>query len=926
MTNSAHCPPTPGQPLARPEILRLLSAALTVQEWRYARSAARAWLAAFPGDLDVQLLHARALLAEGARSGQEQALCTLKTLTSTDPENTNAWLWLTAVQRVLEMDTTHSEACTAVLAPGHSLTGFPAWAPPLAEARRALQDADNPRLKHAEILARQASAQTQDSALAAVTHLRIVLRRGELPPLAVSSLAQAYHQRWPLCLQFILALADSQMNTGSTEQAVALLHQAVSMDVAGQVMQRLWGASSPYRSLWPDSIEIAPGSPLNPQNIPIPAAVSAALGWNQLATGLVATPPASRAPKSQPSAAPYVAKASPPCTTETLAPLQGPAQPVEPPSRPYQRLPQRKQAHTVPDALRPIQKDLQRIASRLKQPHLAHLDGRFPVYVIFSTRLGLQKQYGLPSAQKIEEQLQLLAQAVRGSRTGYETWGAALLLADDPRSTAAYHLKPAVYNDPWSLKLLLADLDQELEQRGERIGAVLIVGGPEIVPFHHLANPVDDADQDIPSDNPYATRDENYFVPEWPVGRLPGGSANDPEPLLQLIRAIAQRHTGQHRHQPLYRRWWLLIQEWLSRSLRSPKSSFGYTAAVWWRASLSVFRSIGEPHGLLVSPPVQACEGKASPGSAQAAAPQNGACLQMRPARLGYFNLHGLPDAAEWYGQRDPLEAGSGPDFPIALRPQDVVNGGRAPLVVFSEACYGAHIYNKKVDEAISLKFLCSGSQAVVGSTCISYGSISTPLMAADLLGRVFWGFVSEGLPTGEALRRAKLHLVREMHRRQGFLDGEDQKTLVSFVLYGDPLALPVPTHKAAKAALRPLSIPAQIKQTCGRSQANTPPAPVSPELISHVRQVVSKHLPGMADAEMHARQAWAPQKNACHDCHCSGDCPSSHPAAKTPAAAANREVITLRKSIAQADLVHHQYAHLTMDKSGKLYKLVVSR
>ena len=36
---------------------------------------------------------------------------------------------------------------------------------------------------------------------------------------------------------------------------------------------------------------------------------------------------------------------------------------------------------------------------------------------------------------------------------------------------------------------------------------------------------------------------------------------------------------------------------------------------------------------------------------------------------------------------------------------------------------------------------------------------------------------------------QAKVDLVREMNRRQGYLDGEDQKTLISFVLYGDPLA-----------------------------------------------------------------------------------------------------------------------------------------
>jgi hypothetical protein len=172
----------------------------------------------------------------------------------------------------------------------------------------------------------------------------------------------------------------------------------------------------------------------------------------------------------------------------------------------------------------------------------------------------------------------------------------------------------------------------------------------------------------------------------------------------------------------------------------------------------------------------------------------NTTCLVLPPANFGYFNLHGLSDSSEWYGQRDPTDSIEGPDFPIALRPQDIRNSGHAPRVVFSEACYGAYIHGKKADEAISIKFLTSGTLAVVGSTSTCYGSISSPLIAADLLGRVYWGLISEGYLVGEALRRAKLYLAREMHQRQGFLDGEDQKTLISFVLYGDPLAQPYST------------------------------------------------------------------------------------------------------------------------------------
>jgi hypothetical protein len=101
---------------------------------------------------------------------------------------------------------------------------------------------------------------------------------------------------------------------------------------------------------------------------------------------------------------------------------------------------------------------------------------------------------------------------VRGRRIGFQNWGALLYLADDPDISAALGLKPARHNDPWSLKLAISDLDNALAKRGERIGALIIIGGHEVVPFHHLPNPVEDVDHYVPSDNPYGTRDENYFV------------------------------------------------------------------------------------------------------------------------------------------------------------------------------------------------------------------------------------------------------------------------------------------------------------------------------------------------------------------------------------------------------------------------------
>ncbi len=415
---------------------------------------------------------------------------------------------------------------------------------------------------------------------------------------------------------------------------------------------------------------------------------------------------------------------------------------------------------------------------------------------------------------------------------------------------------------------------------------------------------MDDEDVDVPSDNPYATRDENYFIPEWLVGRLPGGAGSDPKPLLDNLNQIREHHTEKRKPRRWYERIFDTVINWLWFYQGPTRPSFGYTAAAWRKASLSVFRPIGDTRAMLASPPTLAEH-----------LPWNG----LTPARLGYYNLHGLIDAAEWFGQRDPGQTFEGPDYPIALRPRDVVNSGRSPKLVFSEACFGAHIVDKKVEEAMALKFLYAGTLAVIGCTCTAYGSIATPLIAADLLGHSFWRYLQDGYYVGEALRLAKIYLAEEMHRRQGYLDGEDQKTLISFVLYGDPLAQTYLGKRVKKSILRPQTAPPDVKTICDRASDKESKAP--DEVLEHVKQVVEQYLPGMMGANLIFSQEHISCTDSDH--HCSrknSDQKSAFP--EKP----NRRVVTLSKQVKRDNLLHPRYARLTLDNQGKVVKLAVSR
>ena len=916
---------------SRPDLIGLLHAALAVGALRFARQTALSWLAYYPGDLRIKFLYARAL----SQAGQvKQAAKTLTDLCQADPEMLEAWELLSRTLSDAYPERNSDPAiafqtadCQAAI---HSLGSDPEgslpllhWADGIRKARQLLRDGDAEaaeQLVHATLLVEPLPP------LVAITHLQVAASL-ELPHRALHDLADLYHHRFPACLLPTLMLAEALMAGGDSDRAVALLHQVATQDVSGQVPTRLWGERHPYHDLWPECLEA-------PLEIPIPADVAAHLGWNCL--------PAPRTPVvtiGQEAILPYpldtIVHTQPTDLTRTLLATQPVIHGISPgtdlpPSSPG--------SSAMPESLLSVQSELERIAGSLKHDHLAHADGRFPVYVIFTTRSGLEKQYGAQGIKAIDLEIKRLVEAI----AAHPDWGAIWIYADDPDCMATLSLSPAQPDDPWALKLALADLDATLARQGAMIGALLILGGPEVVPFHHLPNPVDDADVDVPSDNPYATRDENYFIPEWPVGRLPGGAQPDPQLLIQALRQMTERHIALRGHLAWYQRLWARLRARFRPSSRSARASWGYTAAIWRRASLSVFRAIGDPQAMLVSPPVQAA---GETGNSQETFPV---------ARLGYFNLHGLEDASEWYGQRDPSESPALVDYPIALRPQDIVNSGRAPQVVFSEACYGAHILDKNVEGALALKFLASGSRAVVGSTCTSYGSITTPLIAADLLGHAFWKYLREGFPAGEALRRAKIHLAQEMHRRQGYLDGEDQKTLISFILYGDPLAIASDIHQRSKTVQRPLAPPTTVRTVCdhastpvltGQVPATTLAAhslqdapPIPADTLARVKRVVEKYLPGMLDAQLVYAHSHA---------GCSGDghtCPISTLDVKSsPEFIPERSVVTLSKHVVlpaagpsaaqppadgqpHPERVHRHYARLTLDSQGKIVKLSVSR
>lgn len=849
----------------------IVQAALDKQQTAYARQTAEAWLREQPGHLTMSVFLAQALLAGG---GAIDARRVLRQVLQVDPEH-RAALALSA--QLHEGEGNHELAWAAAAALRQ-----------LAPEDRAIQArlarlADRSPVRKGGAWAEEAAFL---AAIPALADLERQWRAGEVEQ--ARQQAGELLATHPLLAKAHLILADCLMVLGDELSAVAHIHEAASLDPGGEVARRIWDGNRPYAGAWPQAqVAGTPG--------PLPHPVSAALGMNLLPQGPDRAQPGNgrarsaarttQPPEPDPKDAPAVEQAPPPDPS--------PISPIE-------------------ETLINIQSEINRLSGRFEtrfEQEVKQWVRLKPVYTILTSKSRLQAKYGADGLAQIHGALQALAEAAEARLK----LPAGLLYLDDAASLAPFELEPADPADPWAIKTLIQGLDDYLANQEQEIGWLLLVGGPDIIPFHRLPNPTDDGDVEVLSDNPYACRDENYFIPQRAVGRLPDGATDDPTTLLKSISAaLAAHHADRRAQKGGLRLWWERLV-WILRGRRiASELSFGYSASVWRKASLTVFSKIGSARRLRFSPPLTAAEFSS---------------LALGPARYGYFNLHGIPDGPNWYGQRDPTFPADYPAFPVALRPEDVGTLGCVPEVVFTEACYGALVEGKTSQDALCLKFLASGTQIFAGSTCIAYGGLNSSPEAADLLASFFWGEIAAGRSGGVALQQAKVAFAQHLNQRQNYLDGEEQKTLISFVYYGDPtLTAPpgpygLPSAKGAKRTWKELAVcPPTV---CAKVGDETAIKTVPPDLVEQVRTRVSSYLPGMEQADLAVCR-----QHRCRGGGCGGQCADclSQPRDKGLDQPTGKMVFTLRKTAQVGGKDHKQVVKVTVDDAGQMYKLMVSK
>lgn len=478
----------------------------------------------------------------------------------------------------------------------------------------------------------------------------------------------------------------------------------------------------------------------------------------------------------------------------------------------------------VESVLRNVEQAAQRLIGHVP---LVLPDGQATTLLV-AHRGALARSYGSSTADAILDAMAVYgdALAARGVRAEY------VILDDREALTRFGNLAPARDLTPVACKQVIDGARGYLESLGHAIDAIVLIGGDEHLPFHRLPNPSQDSDPDVPSDNPYGSSNGSELAPDLIVARFPDGGADGGRLLLEQLDRAARYHRHWHITGPEGGVLRLPFMRRLSRAFQpgGPVTAWGVSAEAWSLPSQTIYSELGCSRPLHFCPPIEPHTLRAGwPGS---------------DSRVLYFNVHGIQGGPNWYGQAGDAD----PDtpLPIALTPDDI--GAIAPATIcVSEACFGAEIIGRSPRDAVALRMIDQGALAFVGSTVTAYGAVALPLGGADLLTQQLFQNLRRGYPVGRALALARDWMAREMVQRQGYLDPDDAKTLLSFVILGDPWATPYTRPALERKTAQPQITPIVAQRRPVAVEA------VAPGAVQVARTMIAKVAPALSRAAITA-------------------------------------------------------------------------
>jgi hypothetical protein len=379
----------------------------------------------------------------------------------------------------------------------------------------------------------------------------------------------------------------------------------------------------------------------------------------------------------------------------------------------------------------------------------------------------LAAKYDSAAAKKIDKAVKawVAADKARGIRNLY-------VAVDDKQAmkklgAVAITGKPTANKVKKAIDALVASLSPDY---------IALVGAEDVVPMFEVANPTLDPDGDtdpaVPTDNPYAcskrfqaSKRASYLIPDRVVGRIPDlRGSGDPSWLVDYLSAAAAL-------KPM--------------SAASYAESLLVCCDTWKKSGQACVKYIARSAAdLLLSPPTLSSTAK----------------LKSRhKALLHMIKCHGAELDSRFFGQK-------GNSYPVVLSSPSLVGRTKKGAVVGAMCCFGASVFDP-ADPAAALPdenpipsvYLKQGACGFLGSTTTAWVGLDS-MLCADWIVASFLKSVLGGASLGRATLESKQDFVRWNQQEGDEIDSADEKTLMQFVLLGDPSLHPVAAPAPAAA------------------------------------------------------------------------------------------------------------------------------
>ena len=381
------------------------------------------------------------------------------------------------------------------------------------------------------------------------------------------------------------------------------------------------------------------------------------------------------------------------------------------------------------------------------------------VKLSITCRKALEKKYDAKALARIDAAIGkwIAADATRGIRTIH-------LAVDDAKDMKPYKVAPVAGEITAgkvkrAIDALVAGLTPDY---------IVLIGSGDVVPLFNVPNPTlsndGDTDPTVPTDNPYASsqafdrkKRASYLVPNRVLGRIPDlPGSNDPAWLLNYL-AVATA--------------------WKSRPPASYVRDLLVCCDTWKKSGKACVEYLSRSAATMLTCPPSGDSSKRMQGR--------------RAALLQMIKCHGAPSDSWFYGQR-------GYDYPEVMRSTSLRKRTRKATVVGSMCCFGANIFDPLDPAAqhpgeppISSVYLRQGAFGFLGSTCTAWVGLDS-MLCSDWIVATFLKSVLAGASLGRATLEARQNLARWSQQQGDQVDSADEKTLIQFMLLGDPSIHPV--------------------------------------------------------------------------------------------------------------------------------------